>query len=482
MSSTIFFPLLPLDQPDDSDLQFGAPESLRQTTAVAEITFDLETRSSAVNRNRQGDDQDHPFIRRLRDGADRHLDRPARAAIQAVRKLAPKPSVLTCPYQFFGRGRTEWLADVTPAIQSPSGLDWSGESATLGIALGLLGAMMARDGTRVIATGNLEGHPDRDGTQIGSGIKVTPIGGLEAKLEAVETWARANRPKHPVAFLVPFQDGDETPLTPRAFKKRYCSGRGNWHRRLQAVGVRLCPVDNLQSAIRLLRWHRLRPTLWDRLVQGAVVGSVAVLACWGVDEYMSNRPIAMTHAPVVDAGGTVVATPYRSPDGNPANARPLCRTSDGVPAVAAGDWLYFNIRFAPRSETARLPEGPYYPALVMIPEFVVPGNTIKAEFPYGDGCSEGPVSAGNSWCLGIPTEANRYEDNAVIAIAAHRAGEVEAEHQRLINRHAQVPPGAQRRRIDISNVISDAKRSFSGRVLDDEIVSRFRTVPRDQCP
>ncbi|MEM9140323.1 MAG: hypothetical protein AAGB15_10900, partial [Pseudomonadota bacterium] len=218
-------------------------------------------------------------------------------------------------------------------------------SAELGLALGLIMAGRERSVPTVLATGALSlGDGDNLAT-----ATVEPIGGIEQKCAAALKFLQSGRGgawSDGIDFITPARA-----LDGQAFSDAHGVALADLCEQAAKAGIEIRhrPIATLAEALPYLHLspasaHRLEGVARSAAVLAAclVLASAAVLT-W------SSTPLAMHFAPIT-VGSEEIATPVRSvyqPDLDGSVSMPVCRSSDGLAQVAAGEELTFAIETDP---------------------------------------------------------------------------------------------------------------------------------------
>lgn len=395
----------------------------------------------------------------------------AEIALDAVTDFRLAPSFWRTPFQFLTT-RVSWLDRIALTRQTDVVKAFDGMSVTLGLALGLLMAGSASPIADVIATGELRNGKTPKGKPKGSGVIVTPIGGLLNKFRMVEAWAQihlqnsARKSGEQTLFFTPLQNNDGAEVSEDDFKTAFMTGKDCWAARLDKVGVKIIPVKTLAEAVEHLKIGRAAPVVWDRVAQVSFVAAVVGLVAWGAVEARQwrfdqwrNQPITggLAFTPYGDTSGAAINTPFRS-DEIKREDSPLCRNA----SLVAGEWLNVNVRLGDGS----VAEG-YWPSVLAVPQFVTEKKTFKAGGCGEKACAAGPIPSGGGWYKRIETWRNEFEDMAVIVVA-DRHKDITSDLERNMadiiatenaaNNNARVE-------LDLRAVINRFEKLYSGRTL-----------------
>lgn len=287
------------------------------------------------------------------------------------------------PRKWVGYGGA-WVHHVdVQAIRSlPRGVAATGNSVTLGLALGLLMAAARTADQRVIATGDVENN------------LVRPIDGLRQKIEAVlAEWPLRRRGGEHVAFFVPYQTLDGKAATPGTFWTATMEG---YRADLERIGVDLIPVATLSEARDQLKARTLAPLWVDHALNAACIAGMVAVAVAGGAQWIATRPITATLIPIAAGDGSTVPTPYRSTEDDRGAAADLCGQAD---AVGAGDRVHFNL-------TLDGAHGGFYPTIVAVGQCMTStqtGYTVLADSPHWTGLARVPVPSGEPWLGEVTT-------------------------------------------------------------------------------
>lgn len=185
--------------------------------------------------------------------------------------------------------RKDWWRDLEVHLATPPKSSMTGESVTLGLALGALMAGARTPVRLIIATGEI------DTMNIGGATRrIKPIGGIDLKIaEVIHRWKKK---PHNVPFFVPLQDrgGQAMPGSSRQekndnFKDLFKSEIA----KLAELGITLVPVETLEEAAGYLGATTLAPTLYDRLALGVVAGASLIgVTALGFQQWY-DRPVPM---------------------------------------------------------------------------------------------------------------------------------------------------------------------------------------------
>lgn len=420
----------------------------------------------------------HLFVRRL--GAF-NLGRQGERALSAVLKLHLEPSLWRTPWQYFRR--QIWLARLEPRIVNDLGVDFDGDSVTLGLALGAMLVGSNSPSQRIIATGDLD-VTDRGGDD--QDPPVLPIGSLRTKFALVEAWGekrrREEQGRETVLFFIPIQELPDEPGRSDSI--------ASWTARFRELGIALVPVATLGEAADRLKARRIRPIAEDHAIRtaGAVLALGIVLAAgWGTRQQVEQQRIAreqaafeqwrrqpiaggITFQPLADSQGTTLETPLRYRDNDLGTSRPLC----GKDALVAGETLFVNARIGDGTQ----PDS-YWPTVLAIPEYLNAGKFHAAIGAAVEGCAAGPVVSGATWCRSVGTVGGEFENMAVILLADRHA-DISADLDRemeVVQGMADSANNGAPVKLPLRKVINHFGAVFPGRIASTVV----RLVKPEEC-